>query len=361
VSWTDLPDGYRISMMVGQDAAGDPVILQVDAAGRIIAVMKGETALGALKTLRTDADGQIIAILKGAAGNNVAVDASGYLASVMKGANGANLITLAVDASGNIIGVLKGDYAGALKTLAVDSQGRMLAVLTDPEDVFANPHYMGAAELAARLGTQANFDRRGQLLYQDNFAGGLAPYRTSAAGTGAAVTISGDHAYRGGFSCRLLTGNTSGNTSFIQRAMQGPANWHLGAEFSWAIGNVNVIPEVQIVGNKAGTVYTAKARYHYDDGKLQIWVSSAWHDVDSFALAEVTDYWHVMKLVVDFDTGQYIRLLVDDEEFDISDHAIGYSAGTDYKYFYVMIANTVSGNYNRDIYVGHLVITYAEP
>src|SRR4030042_5635333 len=120
-----------------------------------------------LKVVAVDSAGRIIMVPIGSSGNYMSVDAQGFLSSIMKGINGSTLRTIAVDGSGNILGLLQGWFEGAVKTLAVDAQGRMLAVLTDPEDVFGNPHYMGAAGLAVRLGSIVNFDRLGQVILLD--------------------------------------------------------------------------------------------------------------------------------------------------------------------------------------------------
>ena len=133
--------------------------------------------------------------------------------SLIKGQFGGNPVTIAVDASGNIIGVLQGQYGGTLETLAVDGKGRLLAVMTDPEDVFGNPHYIGLAEAAVRLGGISTHDRRGEIIWQDSFESGTVTPRWVTATNGAAslVKASAAKARNGAFSMLLQTDGAAGS------------------------------------------------------------------------------------------------------------------------------------------------------
>ena len=57
----EVPDWYRTVALVGQDAAGTPVVVLLDSTGAIMAVMKGEYA-GTLKNIAVDASGRVIMI-----------------------------------------------------------------------------------------------------------------------------------------------------------------------------------------------------------------------------------------------------------------------------------------------------------
>jgi len=80
---------------------------------------------------------------------------------------------IAVDADGNIIVVMKGEYEGSLKTVAVDEGGRILMIPTDPADIWGNAISIGLGELIAALSVAKRFDKRGSVLFLEDFENGL--------------------------------------------------------------------------------------------------------------------------------------------------------------------------------------------
>lgn len=356
------PD-YNLSTVIkGQSPSGTLVPVALDASGNLVALVTGSDGIS-LHTVAVDSSGQLIMVPRGQSGNYMSVDANGFLTSVMKGLSGSNLVTLAVDTDGNIISILKGDYTGSLKTLAVDAQGRMLAVLTDPEDVFGNPAYMGAAELAVRLGALSAFERRGQTLYQCDFSDGLGGWEYTANAVGAEVRLATEYKLHGSYSTLLKTGPTTNDYTYLNRRFPYPTLTNYGMEHSTKPLDSYANIETYIYHQSDTTLTRYSVLYDTATSKLQVYDSDgAYHDVAT-GIVLATDHgpFHYFKLIVDFSTGQYIRLLVDNTSYDLSAYSGYQSASAISPYIEIRINCITSQNLNANLYVDSVVITQNEP
>jgi len=357
--------------------------IAVDAAGRIIMVPYGVTTVqgtatvtqtakdrevqgrdgATLRTLAVDANGQLIMVPRGQSGNYMSVDASGFLTTVMKGLDGVILRTVAVDANGKILGVLQGDYAGTLKTLAVDSQGRMLAVLTDPEDVFGNPNYMGAAELAARLGALSRFERRGQIIFQDDFESGLSKWVPASSGDAGTIDLTTLSAFSGLFSVRMLTSTASPYAVQISRRLPYLALGKYGLEAMIHVdGNEDY---VRIGLYRESTTVRWRFILELDpvDRKLRYMNSGGtWTDIAS--IDPVDTYgpsFHFLKLVADLANLQYMRAYYDSYEADLSGVGGNQASPAASSQIYVIISAAGLDSTQRWIRVDNVVVTQNEP
>lgn len=294
----------------------------------------------------------------------VAVDPAGNLLTLIKGQFGGAPVTIAVDAGGNILGILQGDYAGSLKTLAVDDKGRMLAVLTDPEDVFGNPHYMGSAELAARLGSPSCLERSGQVLFMDPGGVSLEQYNiTLSGGINCSAELSGLYGQMGPLSYRLSAGPGVGESVTLWKKLpvMTEAKYGLEAVFGPA-------PEAQylVLGLRIQSWAAIKlgiVRYDVVGQKLEYWNNAgAFVDVPGGGLV-LTPYAnepHEMKLVVDPTSGKYQSLRVDFKTWDLSALAMQtpLATGGQYLQFQIAVTNTIAGTAIN--YLSNIVVTVNE-
>lgn len=276
------------------------------------------------KTVATDTDGNIVMILKDPTNDRyVAVDASGFLTAVMKGNDSGTLRTIAVDSDGNIVGIFKGDYEGALKTLAVDSGGRIQAVLTDPEDVFGNPHYMGAGELAARLGAIATYDRRGTLVWQDDFEDNINKWDVDYAGSGGSAALSTDTARNGAKSAKLTAGDGQPYYISLSKLLPLPITTKLGFECSFTIHNDVSLLWLRIGVYDGALEHNAYVQYNPAADTLVVNNTTSTTTIDTgLALHDDVQMFHTMKIVMDYATKKHVRVLLNEQEYDTS--AIGY-------------------------------------
>ena len=353
--------GYLTSVMKGLEGATLHTV-GVDASGNLIAVAKGSDG-AALATLKVDASGQLIMVPRGQSGNYLDVDTSGFLTSVMKGVDGVTLRTVAVDAAGKILGVLQGDYAGALKTLAVDSQGRMLAVLTDPEDIFGNPNYLGAAELAARLFSPDTFDRRGSVLFMDSFENGLGKWVTITTGTGATVTLYVATARTGAFSVKLLTSAVNGEETGIERYTPVSILKQFGVEGSLIFPAADCYVILYLYAYTGALVYTAKVRYRISTGVMSYWDTNGnWQNLSG----TVSSYqggvgFSSIKLVINPTTQKYNRVMLSGRVLDMSTIFLQMAANTTAPCLYTSLRVAAQDSEAVAVPIDDVIITQNEP
>ena len=336
----EVPDWYRTVALVGVDATGAPVVVLLDSTGAIMAVMKGEYA-GTLK--------------------NIAVDSSGRIVSVIRDPTSDNYI--AIDANGYIAAVLKATYSGALKNVACDADGRIIMIPTDPADVWGNAISMGNAELAAVLSFAKRHDRRGNVLWLSSFENGLGEFYTAVNGTLASVSLSTAVALSGAYSCKLTAGSDSEKRAGVFKVISYPILSKVGgqAAFTWDTTIDHLLLDFSLYD---GTNYTTfSVKFDPSLGKMQYFNSvSGWTDIAALpAWTTATYLFHVAKIVVDLDTGKYVRLIVDDTEYSLANiSAYTTSSGVQpYLTFSIMVVGP--GTTNPALYVDDVIITQNEP
>lgn len=284
-------------------------------------------------------------------------------ARVIKGLYGTDYVTIATDEDGNIIGVFKGDYDGTATTIKVDSLGRMLAIITDPEDVYGNVHQFGNAELAARLGSLCLRDKRGYVQYMDDFEDTALKWTNSATGTGASVSLTNTESYFKDQCVKLICGTSGANKSYIARRFPLSASSRIGMEFFFMLTADDCQHRWKMFIYDGTNRYQMQIAMSSHDTNLTIAHDSAsWTTLDSdFPAYEGDHMWHNLKLVCDTATKKYVRLILDDTEYDIS--AIDVYSTSDNSlpniYIYIGIENEGTGNYA--VYYDGFILTNNEP
>jgi hypothetical protein len=146
---TELQDFQRAYLLLGQ-YAGEPVLLAATEDGSLYSLAIGQDEAGNAIVLRTDDAGRLVMIPLGESGNYLDVDENGYLTIIAKGEDGTSTLrSLAVDTSGQLIMVPRGqggnyldvdsngfltiiakgqDDTPTLRTIAVDSDGQLIMV-----------------------------------------------------------------------------------------------------------------------------------------------------------------------------------------------------------------------------------------
>jgi hypothetical protein len=352
-------EGRIIGTLIDPDSGN---YVAVNASGFLTTILKGLGADAALHTISVDNAGQIIMVPRGASGNYMNVDANGFLASVMKGNDAGTLRTVAVDASGNIIGVLKGDYGGALATIKVDSEGRIFAYLQDGQDQWGNILVGGLAELATRLGSVVSYERRGQVLLVENFSNGLGFYTTTASGTGT-VELSPAKYYKGGYSVKMSPQSAAGNTCNLSGQIGSvPVGQRvgLGVWISYVAG-LESVKIVLIVGDGSNQ-NISRIELEYSTGKVYAYTTAAARtEVGRFETNAATlGSFRFVKFVINLSTARYVRVIVDDTQFDAS--AVSFQQNpTSIKYCSITILVQSDGTRYGPLYVGAVILTSVEP
>ena len=335
----EVPDWYRTVALVGVDITGEPVVVLLDSTGAIMAVMKGEYA-GTLK--------------------NIAVDASGRIVSVIRDPTSDNYI--AIDANGYIAAVLKATYSGTLKNVACDSEGRIIMIPTDPADVWGNAISMGNAELAAVLSPAKRFDRRGNLVFFDNFESGLGKGIIDAVGSGADVVLTSSESREGAFSCKLVGGSTLGKYArYFYWLGYRPAS-KLGVECHFRL-SANVAYFTIDLYAYDGTKYHRGSISYDPANDKYIYCDSAgvWQDLlTSKTHSESASYFYPIKLVIDPVNDLYVRALIAGQEVNMSAYALPTGTSTLIPDLYANFRVDSLGATNPAVYIDAVIVTQNE-
>lgn len=238
-----------------------------------------------------------------------------------------------------------------------------LSSILDPTDVYGVRKNIGIGELAARLGSIVNFNRRGDVVWMDDFESSTLKWATGGTGTGNSVALSTASAKNGTQSMKLITGDDVNNYSFIHRFLPYPILGNIGFEYSFALGsNLWVIELYDLFYTGTEAVYGVvrylpqddRIDYLDADGNFQTMVSN-------LDLYEADSLFNTWKLVINPLTQKYTRLFLNDATYDMSNYSLRTWASNIAPYHQARIwiyTDTAANNY---AYIDDVIFTQNEP
>ncbi|MBA7474244.1 hypothetical protein ES707_09592 [subsurface metagenome] len=172
-------------------------------------------------------------------------------------------------------------------------------------------------EHAVRLGSPHLWDRLGDLLWQTTFAHGLGDVTLMVAIAGSSVHLHTGYARQGAFCAQLTEPDIALANAYIQKHLPLPVTSRVGIECSFSFDDDLLYFGVGFTGNNGALTFEAYARYDHQNGRLEYEDNLGVYQLitDDFYLREFFDDTHVMKLVVDFFSEEYVRVIVDDQTF----------------------------------------------
>jgi hypothetical protein len=185
------------------------------------------------------------------------------------------------------------------------------------ERVYGN---IDSAELAARQGINSFFDRRGNIVWYDDFeAANAQKWKTGGSGGGTAA-ISTERAWMGNSSMKVSTAGTDTSYQTLSKYYSLPMERQMGAEVMFHIyaGDPQVL---MTLSGYTGT-HLNRAEVYYDDELGKLYYRDAadnWQEltvVDGYS--PTLEQWIPMKLVVDWDLGEYLRIFFGGTIYDMT-------------------------------------------
>lgn len=262
------------------------------------------------------------------------------------------------------------------KTFPVKSRGVGLPDYSQPKPVGQVPvgpvfTSTDVAELAVRLGSIVNFDRRGNVFSFDDFETPILKFRTFT-NVGCSVTLDTAQARSGGQSCKLFTPTStppSSRAATLSRALPIPASEQVGIEISWHSKLYRSEIEFYTSWYDGATEYFAAIKFSLivpsilpGLAKIYLYTQSGYVELAERLFWSPLDFaFRTLKLVADFDTGKYIRLLFDREEFDISDKFLWSSPSTFHPQIETTFALKSSLEFGDTCWVDDFILTQNEP
>lgn len=218
------------------------------------------------------------------------------------------------------------------------------------------------AELAARLGSIDTFDRRGDILFLEDFESGLNKWWFDLTPTGAAAALDPTHTRSKGYSLKLTTGT---DDDFITEASHDepfPALGTFGLEVSAT--NEDDLPELGIwIFIFTGTVRLTGALFHLAAANALAYLddTAIYQTLDAVNLPDTDYLFNTFKLVIDAQTQMYKHAILNSTQYDLSAYPLYAPALVTAPFMRVLIHTVGNGDDNYSIYVDDIILTRDEP
>ena len=238
--------------------------------------------------------------------------------------------------------------------------------LKDPIDAWGKQTDVSLAELAVRNHAVAMpFDRRGDVLYWDDFESPTAKYDTTIYGPGVgSIARSIDFCKTKDFSLKIVTDNSSADAyAGIDYEHTDFHVGKIGSQISFATQSTNFYVKLLMQYYDGTHRHDAAIKWDYDTGKAYYYTGAA----STVELPGTYTYYRgyrnfaTMKLVVDIENDKFDRLLLFNSEIDMSSYntystavATGRFLST---YFYIYNKTAAS----KTAYVDNYILTENEP
>lgn len=230
-----------------------------------------------------------------------------------------------------------------------------------PKDITYGLADMG--ELAVRLGSYVNYDRRGEVIWANGFDQGGRDYQFTGTGVGNDVYLTCDQALNGGLALVLKTGNAAGNISEVDKYLRYPELGGIGVEATFAPDSLTQCFYIWI------TLYDGAIKndyiflYDHVAGKVHIWDKTAGNTIVGTCgiLRDVYQNYHQMKVVFNSLTGYYKRFMVDKHNFDISAYQGLVAASAVVRNMYISWYATGIGGGSSEVRLDNIIVTQNEP
>lgn len=214
-------------------------------------------------------------------------------------------------------------------------------------------------ELAVRLGSIVRFDRRGDVIFLEDFEGALNRW-TVAYGD---AEISSDYSLSGSFSCKLTPPAVNEGSTALGKYVFPTVLSKVGIETTLLLHSDVDLVTIGMVHTVGEVTRVYHIRYSISAQTLgyQTGVDEWTQFSSGLRLSNGTRPWHVFKLVVDLTANKFQRLLIDGATYDISslDPRVGELAVEDS--VNAVIAGERIAALTGSMYVDNAIITQNEP
>lgn len=217
-------------------------------------------------------------------------------------------------------------------------------------------------ELAVRLGSPVVFDRRGNVIFYDDFANGLRSVMPTVSGVGAGYSLASTPTDIGGFSCKLDPGTIAGNYCTLAKYTRIPQFLSAGVAFSFQHIYHDAILTLSLYSGYHNYTYFGEVKIDLELSEISIydntegWVLLADEGLD-FGLLK--SFSHI-KLACDLDNNKYSHMFINHMGFNLTGYDMKEQAISTDKYLTMIIKYEQKGTAPNGIYIDSLIITANE-
>jgi len=218
-------------------------------------------------------------------------------------------------------------------------------------------------ELAVRLGSIDSYDRRGNVVYLDDFESPILRWDAAGFPAGYSIYLDSTNVKAGAQSVYLIPAAGIDSSALISKYFTTLGSLRTGLELSFCY-----LPDKAFLGFYLTNYSLAGMHYAFaviDSVKEELSIylgDSTWQKIAD--VNPVHPYRHKfipVKLVADFATGKYVRLLYGNTEYDISSYAIPFTAGEQVPKINAQIIVSNQTAAQQDVWIDDVIITEEEP
>jgi len=219
------------------------------------------------------------------------------------------------------------------------------------------------AELAVRLGAISTHDRRGDIIFWDDFTNGTARVYVSGSGSDYDAYPSLSAPLSSGIGLYLVTGDLADDLAWMSKELPYPVLGKIGVECGFVTNTNLKYFKLRLWEYQSTFKREYAVRYSHQDGKIQALDSDgSWKTVATPGqLYEGYNDYAILKMVVDLLAVKHVRTIFDEHDYITDAYAPQQSAGTFCKSIGVDVEITTNVAANLGIAVDNFIITQNEP
>lgn len=236
----------------------------------------------------------------------------------------------------------------------------------DPIDAWGYETTIGPAEHAARLGSPLVFDRRGDILFHDDFESPTMKY-ADYKDAGGTVNRSTDYASRGDYCVKAVTNASAGDVAGVEYIYTDYHDGKIGVQASVYTENFPTTLELSIAYHDGAFMHHAQLKYYLVAPNYLTKIVD-FYGAEQTISSSITHYTSIgnsnfatFKLVIDTNTSKYVRALLLRNEIDLSEYSIAKLVSTDPPHLRIRAFIISAAGLAETAYIDNIVITGNEP
>lgn len=219
------------------------------------------------------------------------------------------------------------------------------------------------AELAARLGSIITFDRRGNVIWFDDFENEPRGRYAFGGAAGYSLDWCSERSRNGGFCAKITSGPGSPFSGWGTKKLPYPVLGKLGLEASFDL-DTNASEFFILFDLYDGTIiHRAGLRFTPSSGEV------AYEDSNAAWVALATSLFYpfsgllfnTVKLVADFENDLYVRVIVNNQTYDLSAQGLFTEANGGTAYLHITYMVYGSSGKSAVCYLDDAIVTQNEP
>jgi len=213
-------------------------------------------------------------------------------------------------------------------------------------------------ELSARISPYFSVDRKGTLLWHDDFESLATKWVFIPSTIGTAV-ISGNRAWTGDNSLKITTDAVIGDSLTFVKVLSAPFIHQNGLETCFFVSTGKPSIEFYLDGYNGGYYYEAGFRYDYNTATIYYENESAgWMALPKKDPVEPTrEHWVPVKIVADWDKLEYVRVLFGGTQYDLGGIKLYSVASSTQQHIRPQIKTIAETNDVATVFFGHVIVT----